>query len=106
MYIYDNKYDKKIEITKGDTGSFTVSIKGYEGTSEDKIMFSVRDSIGGEYRMEETVALGSAITMSTADTTLPARKYLYDLVLLTADGQRITLIKPSTFEVIEGVAAD
>ena len=104
MYIYDGKYDKKIEIAKGDTATIGIEINGYEAAEGDKVTLTVRDTIGGTILIEKATSVGEGIEIAKTDTNIEAGKYVYDLVIDATDGQRITLIRPSTFEVIEGVA--
>lgn len=106
MKIYDRDYDKKIEITRGDTAKFDVYIDDYEYVSGDTLTFTVKRNLADSTAVISKTninPLTSSIELSTNDTNLDYGVYVYDIQLNTNDGQVITLFNPSTFEIVRGV---
>jgi len=48
---------------------------------------------------------GTTVTLSGAETALPTGKYVYDVVLLTASGERTTVIGATTLKILPNVTA-
>lgn len=105
MRIYDRNYNKKIEITRGDTGVFDINIEGYELEAEDTAIFTVKRKVEDDTPViQKTIhPLTESFTLSGADTTIDYGTYVYDIQLNTSDGQIITLFAPGVFEVMRGV---
>lgn len=105
MKIYDRNYDKKIEITRGDTAKFDVYIDDYEYQSGDTLTMTVKKLITDSAAViSKTIdPLTESIELTGTDTNLDYGDYVYDIQLNTTDGQIITLFNPSTFEVVRGV---
>lgn len=105
MFVID---DTKIQITRGDTGIFSVSLTDEEGEpydlqEGDTLRFTVRKSpTSGDIFIQKSD--GPEVILSPEDTAkLSYGKYVYDIELTKADGTVDTVVPPATFEILPEV---
>lgn len=97
-----------IQITRGDTGIFTLSIlsdgKEYD-YSNDTVVFSVKTNVyTSKYLFQKEITYGSAVVIEPSDTAnLSYGNYVYDVQVTTASGVVDTVIVPSKFSVLPEV---
>lgn len=105
-----------VKVTRGDTLYLTVPLnvyvdvynnvtEPYEMKSGDTLTLSIKKAIKDEAYVLQKVETGSnTFHIEPGDTTeLAFGKYKYDVQLDTSDGDRFTVIPPSTFELLEEV---
>lgn len=94
--------NKTIQITRGDTGLFTLSItsggESYDYSS-DQVLFTVkRNTNTNEIIFQKNVGYGQVVTILPEDTaSLPYGTYVYDVQVTTEQGIVNTVITPSPF---------
>lgn len=93
-----------IYLTRGDTAYLEVAIayengRLYEASAGDTITLSIKKSLSNtEYALQKEVSGVAAIIIMPEDTkALECGKYLYDVQLLTSNGEVFTVIPPSPF---------
>lgn len=101
--------DNVITIIKGDTGIINVEIEGYSLTVGDIVLMTVKESIADDnYVLQKIIryydSTGIAkIELTSVDTDLEPKTYVYDIEVRFADGRVDTIITPNKFKVIGGV---
>ena len=95
---------KTIQITRGDTGIFTLAIKSGGQSydySNDEVLFTVkRNTNTNQIIFQKTVEYGNIVTILPTDTaSLPYGNYVYDAQVTTAQGIVNTVITPNPFSV-------
>lgn len=105
MKIYDRDYDKKIEIAQGDTAKFDVTFNDYEYQSGDSLLFQVRKNVDDlSALISKTISPATEhIELTANDTNLEIGEYRYGVRVTTVDGEVVTVVENSTFEVVKGV---
>lgn len=106
-----NIKENKIEISRGDTGTMSITFGGdvpYDGTialvTLQKTLGYTTKSTQNVWQKRLQITDGSClIRFSSDDTNHPAGKYLWDLRLLYSNGDIYTPIKPTEFNIIETV---
>ena len=95
-----------INITRGDTGAFTLDIKAPDGSaynySNDTVLFTVKESVySPEPLIQKEVHYGEIVTILPEDTaSLPYGDfYVYDVQVTTVHGIVDTVITPSKFAI-------
>ncbi|MBC8585554.1 hypothetical protein [Youxingia wuxianensis] len=94
-----------MELTRGDTGRFTVSVQNQDGSpyspaSGDVMVFSVKKSVTDtEYLIHKTITGGQVIIEPEDTQSLPFGNYVYDIQLTLENGDVNTIVPPSTFTV-------
>ena len=97
---------QKIEITKGDTGAFTITFTG-EDAPEDGCIVEVtlkktKSSDEAIWEKKLTV-ISSAVSviLLPMDTNLPFGQYWWDARIIFRDGSIYTPMLPASFKVLE-----
>ena len=97
---------QKIEITRGDTGAFTITFTG-DDKPEDGCIVEVslkktKDSTAPVWEKKLTVADSAiSVTLLPQDTNLPFGQYWWDARILFMDGTVYTPMLPASFKVLE-----
>lgn len=102
---------KTIQITRGDTGMFTLSLyqNGQEyDYSDDEVLLTVKKSVYvPEIVMQKRISYGENIVIEPSDTAnLAFGDYVYDVQVKTPGGIVDTVIPPSTFSILPEVTVD
>ena len=98
-----------ISITRGDTASFTLTIKQEDGTaydySNDQVLFTVKANVYTKDKiMQKNVVYGEDVVINPSDTAnLPYGEYWYDVQLTGGAGTVQTVITPTKFRVMKEV---
>lgn len=101
-----------LAMTRGDTESITVSLKGDVFSAGDKVEFTVRKQPEHPVKIIHKIVTefeaGKAIIKLYPEDTqkLPFMQYIYDVQLTRADGAVYTIIKPSKFGILPEVSYD
>lgn len=105
MRIYNRNKNKKIEITRRDTGVFDITSKTYEMAEGDTATFTVKKYLTDTQPViSKTIhPLTESFSLSRTDTDLDYGTYCYDVQLNTEDGQTVTLFNDGVFEILRGV---
>ena len=96
-------------ITRGDTASFTLTIKQEDGSaydySNDSVLFTLKQNVyTTEKILQKHVVYGEDVVIEPADTAqLPYGVYWYDVQLTTPTGEVQTVIVPNKFKVTSEV---
>lgn len=103
--------NKKIQITRGDTGMFTLSLSqdGQEyDYSSDAVVLTVKKNVyTTETVMQKHISYGENVVIEPSDTAeLDFGDYVYDVQVKTPGGIVDTVIPPSTFSVLPEVTVD
>lgn len=94
--------NNKIWLTRGDTAEFRPIIENYEAQEGDKVVFALRKAITPVLKIE--VNLGENIVFNNdATKDLPSGSYLYDLMISTTAGERLTFVNGERFELLRGI---
>lgn len=94
-----------ITITRGDTASFSVTIKQSDGTtydySNDTVLFTVKQNIcTTEKLLQKTVVYGEDVVLLPSDTEgLPYGDFWFDVQLTGGAGTVQTVITPTKFRI-------
>lgn len=97
---------QKIEITKGDTGAFTITFTG-EDAPEDGCIVEVTlkktKSIDEAIWEKKLTVMNStvSVTLLPMDTNLPFGQYWWDARIIFRDGSIYTPMLPASFKVLE-----
>lgn len=97
--------DNVITITRGDSASFTVTIKQEDGTdydySNDQVLFTVKQNIWTtEKTLQKNVVYGEDVVLLPSDTAgLAYGDYWFDVQLTGGGGSVQTVIVPTKFRV-------
>lgn len=97
---------QKIEITKGDTGAFTITFTG-EDAPEDGCIVEVtlkktKSSEKAIWEKKLTVISSTvSVTLLPMDTNLPFGQYWWDARIIFRDGSIYTPMLPASFKVLE-----
>ncbi len=97
---------QKIEITKGDTGVFTITFTG-EDAPEDGCIVEVtlkktKSSDEAIWEKKLTVMNSTvSVTLLPMDTNLPFGQYWWDARIIFRDGSIYTPMLPASFKVLE-----
>lgn len=97
---------QKIEITKGDTGAFTITFTG-EDAPEDGCIVEVtlkktKSSEEAIWEKKLTVISSTvSVTLLPMDTNLPFGQYWWDARIIFRDGSIYTPMLPASFKVLE-----
>lgn len=97
---------QKIEITKGDTGAFTITFTG-EDAPEDGCIVEVtlkKTKSSDEAIWEKKLTVISSavsVTLLPMDTNLPFGQYWWDARIIFRDGSIYTPMLPASFKVLE-----
>lgn len=92
-----------INITRGDTGLFTLNITDGSGQpydySNDTVIFTVKSNVyTTDHLIQKTVRYGEIVTIQPEDTSnLCYGEYWYDVQVTTQSGIVDTVITPSKF---------
>lgn len=99
-------YGHEITMVRGDTANLTLTL--YDGCNEyypqegDTIRFAVRKAYndGGACAIVKTIPVDTlTLTLEPSDTkTLPEDKYVYEIELITGDGEIDTFIDNGTLK--------
>lgn len=99
-----------IEITRGDTGVFTLDITHQDGTpcdySNDTVLLTVKQNVyTTDFLIQKHIQYGENIVIEPSDTQELnyGDRYVYDVQLTTAGGIVDTIIPPSKFVVLQEV---
>lgn len=101
--------NKTISITRGDTGTFSLTIKNANGEtydySNDTVLFTVKKDTNAELPLiQKTVVYGENIIIEPSDTSeLAYGDYVYDIQVTTEDDVVDTIIPPSKFVILPEV---
>ncbi len=101
--------NNSINLTRGDTATFSLKIKNQDGTDydiseEDQILFTVKRSTRDEEVVIQKVAINNRITIQPRETdNLEYGTYYYDVELRRPDGLVATVIPPHVFKLTEEV---
>lgn len=109
MLKIDNK--RRIQIVKGDTAIFDITVNNYEFVEGDKIYFTVKTSVGDtESIIQKVVSVfdenKAKVIFCKEDTNVDVGVYLYDVQCSLTNGVVDTIIPPTRFEVLGGVTHD
>ena len=94
--------NQTIQITRGDTGIFTLGIRAggqpYD-YSNDQVLFTVKRNVNtSEIIFQKTVEHNQTVTILPADTeNLPYGTFTYDVQVTTQNGIVNTVITPHPF---------
>ena len=91
-----------IQITRGDTGIFTLAIKSGGQSydySNDQVLFTVkRNTNTPEIIFQKEIEYGQTVVIQPEDTeNLPYGTYTYDVQVTTSQGIVNTVITPNPF---------
>lgn len=98
---------KNIEISRGDTGVYTITFSGVDapedGTTAEVSLKKTKDSENLIWEKKYTVADSRiTVTLLSEDTAdLPYGQYWWDVRILFRDGTIFTPMKPASFKVVE-----
>lgn len=98
-----------INLTRGDTATFSLKIKNQDGTDydiseEDQILFTVKKSPNDEEIVIQKAAVNNYITIVPRETDdLAYGTYYYDVELRRPDGFVATVIPPHILKLTEEV---
>lgn len=103
-----------MKIQQGRTKYLTISLKKENGErfllqAGDRIRFGVRPSYNADYIILKTLTCADEINgkypllLSSDDTNIPARAYLYDCSLECSDGSVYDIVKSDSFIVSNSV---
>lgn len=100
--------NNNIELTRGDTAQFILSVKKKNGEaydySNDLTQFTVKKSTRTEDIVFQKTLVGNTVTINPSDTAgLPYRVLKYDVQIITPDGDVYTVIPPHDFTLTEEV---
>ena len=91
--------EQNIELTRGDTGFFTIALKSNNGEAYspqqgDSLRFAMSKSFGGEPIIIKTIPINTLVLeIEPTDTsTLAFGKYVYDIEFTDAAGHVSTII--------------
>lgn len=95
-----------IEITRGDTGAFTITFTGEDAPEDGCIVkVSLKKTKTSEtpiWEKRQTVANSAvSVTLVQQDTDLAFGQYWWDARILFRDGTVYTPMKPASFKVLE-----
>ena len=113
--LYISK-DGVIELTRGDTARLSVDTTYIDSDEKeypylmaegDTLVFSIKKNVKDFKSCVEKKAInGNEFHLKPEDTAkLAFGKYVYDVELQTADGERYTIIEKTTFKICEEVSA-
>ena len=99
---------KNLSMTRGDTESLTVSVKDTPFQAGDTVFFTVRPKVCAPIALQKiatTFTDGKAVfSIAPSDTEgLPFGSYVYDIQWTKANGDVVTIVKPSIFTIAEEV---
>ena len=103
--------DNTIHLTRGDTARLqidramnTVTKKDYVFAAADQVKFTIQKTAADPSpTLQIVVPGGEAIHIKPEDTvSLTAGKYVYDVKLITQEGDVYTVVELATFEVMKG----
>lgn len=97
-----------ISVSRGDTGTITITLTGDVPADGTTALFTVRKSVdmtdSAVLEKELTVSSGQVvIDLSSSDTDIPWFAYCWDLRLIYENGDVFTPFAPAVFEVCEVV---
>lgn len=98
-----------ITMTRGDTGSFSVTIKQNDGTtydySDDTVLFTVKENCyTTEIIFQKVVKYGEDVVIEHEDTkNLFYGDYWYDVQLTGGGGSVMTVIVPTKIRIMKEV---
>ena len=111
-----------IYLTRGDTSYIEIDVsyagygcsKDYKFQEGDKLFFTVKQNFNMEdflfqkvisFQDTDEIENGSVIIkIEPSDTNnLDFRSYIYDVELITSDGDKYTIVRPSLFEILPEV---
>lgn len=97
-----------IYVTRGDTASILLKLKGHSLDVGDLVTFTLKKNINDTVFILQKEIIefqeGKAqIVLSAGETDITPGKYVYDIQLNLSDGRVDTVITPSTFRVEKGV---
>lgn len=97
---------QSIEVTRGDTGAFTVTFTGTDAPEDGAVVqFSIKKTRTSEnVLIEKNLTVASHIiyiTLLPEDTNLPFGQYWWDVRILYRDGSVYTPMIPASFKVLE-----
>lgn len=109
MLLVDNEC--KIQLTRGDTARFEVSITNdisnskYELADDDILRFTVKKTVNDkDYLIQKEITGSNMIHINPADTeALAYGSYIYDVELTTKGGDVYTIIPPTKFTLLKEV---
>ena len=92
-----------IKTYLGDTAGIVYALDGYTLAAGDSIVFSIKRNTGDNIVLYEKniVAAGTEINIDLTDLKLGVGYYNYDILLKTAENERITILGPKKFNVLE-----
>lgn len=97
----------RIKVIRGDTGIFELSLDNYQLKDGDKAYFTVKENYNGEALIFKEVTKfkdGKAkFILTSMDTDLEPKTYLYDIQCNLSDGRVDTVITPNKFQVLGGI---
>ena len=97
---------QKIEITRGDTGAFTITFTG-EDKPEDGCVVEIslkKSKTSPEAIWEKKLTVSNdqiSVTLLSQDTDLPFGQYWWDARIIFRDGTIYTPMYPASFKVLE-----
>ena len=104
--------DNTIHLTRGDTARFsigqivnTITNTNYTPTAEDTVTMTIKKTVlDAAPRVQLTAPGGEVLHIKPEDTKEMAfGKYVYDAQPTTADGDVLTIIPPTPFELLKEV---
>ena len=103
MFVVDGQ---KIEITRGDTGMYTITFTGEDAPEDGStILVSLKKTKISERAIwEKRLAVqnnAASITLTSADTNLPFGQYWWDARIIFRDGTVYTPMYPASFKIVE-----
>lgn len=101
-----NVTGRDIEITKGDTGAFTITFTGddkpSDGCTVEVSLKKTQTSDTPIWEKKLTVSNDAIyVILNQADTDQPFGQYWWDARILFQDGTVYTPMKPASFKVLE-----
>lgn len=96
----------RIEITRGDTGQFTITFTGDDKPADGStILVSLKKTkTSDDLIWEKRYAVANdtvTVTLTGADTNLPFGQYWWDARIIFRDGTVYTPMAPASFRVLE-----
>ena len=98
----------KISISKGDTGTITLTFTG-EDVPDDTVtaLVTLRENVDSpEFIWEKRLPISEGVctvSLGIDDTNLPYGKYAWDVRLLYETGEIYTPMRPAEFRIVEVV---
>ena len=97
---------QKIEISKGDTGMFTITFTGDDAPEDNcTVLVSLKKTRDSEEVIwEKRLTVGNhmiTVALTADNTNLPYGQYWWDARILYRDGTIYTPMTPASFKVLE-----